>query len=217
MGVKKWFVWAALSAFCLLSQAQINLLPKYGDQPKNPAQLAADANFIALIDKTFDGNRKKASEELVSRGWAFYRAGKPDDAIRRFNQAWLVQPDNGYALWGMGVIEMGRQRLDSGLALFQESAVLLGDDIDFQSDFARTKAMMANSEADLQLIWKEFERIHVKAPDHTLNLQNWAISYFYAGRYRDAWQKIQLAERTPRGRELDPNFLQDLSEKMPRP
>ncbi|PQA77711.1 hypothetical protein C5F53_10835 [Rhodoferax sp. TS-BS-61-7] len=201
----------------LWSQAQNNLQPKYGGQTKNPAQLAADAEFLAGADKAFGNDRVKAANEVAARGWTLLRGGKLDDAMRRFNQAWLLNPEDGSALWGMAVIEMSRQRIASGRELFEEAAKSMSKDIDFQVDYVRTKAQLADSEAELKATWPEFARIFAKAPDHTLNLQNWAISYFVVERYRDAWEKILLAEKTPRARELDPNFIKALSAKMPRP
>ena len=217
MKYKNMLVCALLCVVSLWSHAQINLQPKYGGQTKNPAQLAADAELLAAADKAFGNDRIKAANEVATRGWALLRGGKLDDAMRRFNQAWLLNPEDGSALWGMAVIEMGRQRMASGHALFEEAAKTMSQDIDFQVDYVRTKAQLADSEAELKEIWLEFARIHTKAPDHTLNLQNWAISYFLVERYQDAWGKILLAEKTPRARELDPNFIKALSDKMPRP
>ncbi len=217
MKYKSMLVCALLCLVSLWSHAQFNLQPKYGGQAKNAAQLAADADFLAGMDKLFNNDRAKAAEEAATRGWTLYRGGKSDDAMRRFNQAWLLDPENGSALWGMAVIEMSKEHIASGRALFEEAAKTLSQDIDFQADFVRTKAQLADSEAELEATWPEFARIHAKAPNHTLNLQNWAISYFAVERYRDAWEKILLAEKTPRARELDPRFIKALSEKMPRP
>jgi tetratricopeptide (TPR) repeat protein len=217
MKYKNMLVCALLCVVSLWSQAQINLQPKYGGQTKNAAQLAADADFLASMDKMFDNDRAKAAEEVAARGWTLYRRGQQDDAMRRFNQAWLLNPENGSALWGMAAMEMSKERIASGRALFEEAARTMSQDIDFQADYARNKAELSESESDLEAVWLEFARIHAKAPNHTLNLQNWAISYFAVERYREAWEKILLAEKTPRARELDPRFIKALSDKMPRP
>jgi hypothetical protein len=62
-----------------------------------------------------------------------------------------------------------------------------------------------------------FAQLHEKAPQHILNLQNWAITLYLVGDYAGAWRKIVLAEATPRHAELDPKFLAALQSKMPRP
>ena len=49
------------------------------------------------------------------------------------------------------------------------------------------------------------------------NLQNWAMTLYYTGDYAQAWRKIKQAEATPRGAELDQQFIALLQTKMPRP
>jgi hypothetical protein len=73
------------------------------------------------------------------------------------------------------------------------------------------------NEAMLRDAFARFARLHERAPDHTLNLQNWAITHFYAGNYAEAWKKVKLAEATPRRAELDRSFIAALQARMPRP
>ena len=75
-----------------------NLLPKYGSMPKKAWQKAADRDFIAGINKDYHGDRKKASEDLAMCGWQYLAQGDHDDAMRRFNQSWLLNNKNGHAL-----------------------------------------------------------------------------------------------------------------------
>ena len=65
----------------LVCAQDINLQPKYGSLPKNEAQKAADAKFIASVDGYYKGDRKKAAEDAASRGWQFLRQGKAPDAM----------------------------------------------------------------------------------------------------------------------------------------
>jgi thioredoxin-like negative regulator of GroEL len=120
--------------------AQDNVLPKYGALPKSEAQKAADAKFLASIDETYKGNRKKAAEDLSARGWQFLRQGNSPDAMRRFNQAWLLDSSNGTVLWGMAAIQADSGKLDESLTLFAEAEALLGGDTDFTADYAKTLA-----------------------------------------------------------------------------
>ncbi|MDR2689036.1 MAG: hypothetical protein LBB76_04685 [Azoarcus sp.] len=198
----------------------MNLQPKYGMLPKNEAQKAADAKFLASIDDYYKGNRKKAAEDISARGWQFLRQGAIPDAMKRFNQAWLLDGSNGNALWGMAVIQAGSGKLDESLQLFAEAEGIFGGDMDFATDYAKTLGVAgarAKNESLLNDAFDRFARIHEKAPQHTLNLQNWAITLFYVGNFAEAWKKVKLAEATPRHTELDPRFLAALQAKMPRP
>jgi tetratricopeptide (TPR) repeat protein len=202
------------------SAQNINLQPKYGLQPKNDAQKAADAQFIASIDDYYKGDRKKASGDVASRGWQFFGQGNLPDAMRRFNQAWLLDSTNGRALWGMALIQADSGKFEEALKLLAEADGFIGDNIDFAVDYAKALGIVGvqtKSEALLKDAFARFERLYEKAPQHTMNLQNWGITWFYLGNYAEAWKAVKLAEATPRSAELDPKFLEVLQAKMPRP
>jgi tetratricopeptide (TPR) repeat protein len=209
----------SLLASNVLAQ-DINLLPKFGGQAKNDAQKMADEKFLASIDGYYKGDRKKAAEEAAARGWQFLRQGNAPDAMRRFNQAWLLDSSNGSALWGMAAFEAGSGKLNESLALFAEADRIVGGDIDFAADYAKALGIagaQGKNQAMLNDAFTRFAHVHQKAPQHTLNLQNWAITLFYVGNFAEAWKKFKLAEATPRHAELDPRFLAALQSKMPRP
>lgn len=213
-------LFAASFVFSVVSAQELHLQPKYGLVPKNEAQQTADAKFIASIDEHYKGNRKKASEDIASRGWQLLRQGNNQEAMKRFNQAWLVDNSNGIALWGMAIVQSGSGKLEQSLKLFAEAEGFVGGDIDFSADYAKTIGVagaQAKNNALLNDAFSRFARVYEKAPQHTLNLQNWAITLFYVGSYAEAWKKVKLAEATPRHAELDPGFITALQSKMPRP
>ena len=202
------------------SAQDTSLLPKYGSVPKTEAQKAADAKFLAGIDDYYKGDRRKAAEEASRRGWQALRQSNPTQAMRRFNQAWLIDHANGSALWGMAVIEANNGRVAESLGLFGDADKMIGTHVDFAADYAKALGIagaQTKNDALLQEAFKRFARVYALAPEHTLNLQNWAITYFYLGNYAEAWKKLKLAETTPRGGELDPAFAAALQAKMPRP
>jgi tetratricopeptide (TPR) repeat protein len=196
------------------------LLPKYGSLPKTESQKAADAKFIAAIDQQYHGDRNKASADLATRGWQYLAEGNLDDAMRRFNQAWLLNNNNGAALWGMAAIQAGSAKFDESLQLFAEAEKFVGGDINFSTDYAKALAMAGASLKNDDMLkdaFVRFERIYEKAPQNTTNLQNWAIALFIQGRYSESWAKVKLAEATPNKDQLDPRFLAALKLRMPRP
>lgn len=204
----------------LVFAQDINLQPKYGALPKNDAQKAADEKFLAGIDDYYKGDRKKAAEDIVRRGWQFLRQGNAPDAMRRFNQAWLLDSSNANAIWGMAAYEGTIGKMDESLKLFAEAERSLGNDIDFSVDYAKALGVAGaetKSDALLKDAFARFARLYERAPQHTLNLQNWAITLFYVGNYAEAWSKVKLAEATPRRADIDPRFLAALQSQMPRP
>src|SRR5215475_824148 len=80
-------------------------LPIYGQpgitRPENLNKLDEDV----IRDATFRfGNRQAASRALAEQGWANVRRGMFDVAMRRFNEAWLLNPKNYQAFWGFGAV-----------------------------------------------------------------------------------------------------------------
>lgn len=212
----------ALASTTTLSYAQsTNLLPKYGGGPRDEAQLASDEEFIKTIAGLYSGNRAKAAEDFAITGWNYLRKGESQDAMRRFNQAWLLDKSNGSALWGMAAIVGGALNTVEALKLFAEAERTLGGDIHFSADYAMTLGVAgadSHNDALLKDAFVRFEQNYQRAPQNVGNLQNWAMTLLYAGRYSEAWEKIQLAEVAPhRASEIHASFIAALQAKMPRP
>ncbi len=126
------------AAFAEASAQEINLLPKYGLLPKTEVQKEIDAKFLASIDEQYKGNRKKAAKDFSARGWQYLTEGNFPDAMRRFNQAWLLDPANGTALWGMAAIQSMEEKFDEALKLFAEAEALVGGNHNLTTDYAKT-------------------------------------------------------------------------------
>lgn len=202
------------------AQKDPDLAPKYGSAPKTQAQKDADQKFIAAMDKQFKGDRKKAAQDVATRGWQLLRQGNAAEAMRRFNQAWLLDKSSGMALWGMAAVLGGTGHGGDALKLLAEAEKSMGNDVDFAVDHARALGMAGVQTRDEAMVRQALDRyagIHVRYPQHTLNLQNWAITLYGVGQYALAWDRIQLAEATPRRSQVDPRFIAALQQKMPRP
>jgi tetratricopeptide (TPR) repeat protein len=208
-----------LSTGLALAQ-EVNLLPKYGLLPKPDWQQAADAKFIAAMDEEYHGDRTKASMDMSAYGWQYLSKGDLDAAMRRFNQAWLLNNSNGTALWGMAAVEASWGKSDESLKLFAEAEKFSGGEINFSVDYAKAIGMAGvkrKNDALLKDAFDRFEHIYQQAPQNTKNLQNWAMILYSKKRYAEAWEKAKLAEATPDKAQLDPRFVAALQSRMPRP
>jgi tetratricopeptide (TPR) repeat protein len=197
-----------------------NLLPKYGNLPKADWQKAADDAYIKATDEEYRGDRRKASMDTAMEGWRYLSGGDLEDAMRRFNQAWLLNNKNGIALWGMAAVETEWDKFDESLKLFAEAEKSVGGEINFLVDYSRAVGLAGVKRKDESLIsdaLNRYERIYKQAPQNGRNLKNWAMTLSAAGKYSEAWAKVKLAESTPDKGHLDPSFLADLQSHMPRP
>jgi tetratricopeptide (TPR) repeat protein len=115
------------------AKTQINLQPEYGDVKKDKDQQEEDRKFIELV-LTQDTTLKKGSAHLVTLGFKYLAQGDMETAMKRFNQAWLLDPKNENAYWGFGAVygtfsdyDAAIAQYDKGLAINPESAVILTD------------------------------------------------------------------------------------------
>lgn len=115
------------------AKTEINLQPEYGNVAKTKEQIAEDDTFIKLCLKE-DVTYQKASEHMVGLGFKYLYKGDIKTAMRRFNQAWLLNHQNENAYWGFGAIyftfndnDEALKQLDKGLVINPNSSNILTD------------------------------------------------------------------------------------------
>ena len=87
--------------------APINEQPFFGFVVKNSTQLAADENFVKAIIQAA-GTREKAFDETSKRGWRAITTGKVGEAAQRFNQAFLLAPEQSGVYHGFAAVAQVR-------------------------------------------------------------------------------------------------------------
>ena len=106
-------------------QIPIDQVPMYGgmDRSAIPELKAGDEKLIADTTSQF-GTRQKASAAFVNNGFAYYQRDDLANAMRRFNQAWLLDPSNPEVFAGFGSVlhDQGKnceamQMMEKALAL----------------------------------------------------------------------------------------------------
>ena len=163
---------------------------------------------------------KGVADKTAMGAWAALRAGRMEDARYRFNQALLLDSSNGLAHWGLGIIHAQREELEESRISFEKAEPMLSGDVNFNVDFARTlgyAGIAARNEKMVIGAFERFEKVYRMAPQHRVNLENWAVILFNTGNYAEAWRKIELAEKTPSGKDINQKFVNVLQSKMARP
>jgi Tfp pilus assembly protein PilF len=88
---------------CSEAQKTDSTKPHYGDVKKSQAYIDLDNEFIQDAIKQF-GTRKVAAKQHVSFGWDYIRKGDFSTAMKRFNQAWLLDSTLIDVNWGYGAV-----------------------------------------------------------------------------------------------------------------
>ena len=228
-----------LAAFLQCQAQEFIEIPMY-DGIKTPELKQINDRFIAEVVKDF-GSREAAAKDALKRGWAYMAKADWKFATRRFNQAWLLTPDNGEVFWGFGTATAYAGRYEEAEKYFSKAELTLKDNGRFLSDFALFYLYRANNRAKNKIgfgldyifreqydpKWKadvaqyldkalEFsERASKVAPNEKLAFINWAQALYGKDNYREAWGKVAKAEEL--GGQLNPKFIKALSKKMKRP
>ena len=84
-----------------------NEQPFFGLTARTADEKAEDEKFVAAIIAA-TGTREKAFEELNKRAWRAVNTGKMKEAAVRFNQAYLVSPEESAVYHGLAVIAQFR-------------------------------------------------------------------------------------------------------------
>jgi tetratricopeptide (TPR) repeat protein len=101
---------ALLLSHCAPSgSVPIDQVPMYGgmNREANSSLAQADQELIQKGTAAF-GSRRKASESWANNGFIYFSGGDEAAAMRRFNQAWLLDPNNPESYWGFGLVMRNR-------------------------------------------------------------------------------------------------------------
>lgn len=117
------------------SKTNQGLLPRYGLEPKSPAKIKSDSDYVKkIMDLQQFKTRRDASDHLISLGFQYYYKYDFKTAMYRFNQAYLLDPGNTDIFWGYGAIymalerpDLAKQQYEDGLAIDSMNTHLMTD------------------------------------------------------------------------------------------
>lgn len=204
---------------------RIDEVPMYGnmDRSQFPDLRAGDEKFIADVTAHY-GSREKASVVWVEQGFVFYRQNNNSMAMRRFNQAWLLNPSNPETYTGFASVLFDEGRyceaasmIEKGLSFgrvqdgFLPDAGLIFVGCAMRGASPERKAVLLNRSDEL---FGQALASPAVAKDYTLT--NWARAMYARNDYYGAWAKVAELRRST-GKDMSPEFLRGLSAKMVEP
>jgi tetratricopeptide (TPR) repeat protein len=223
----------------LAAAQDVSVIPMYGGI-ETPEMRQAHDEYIESMLEAY--KTKEASAEVaVKLGWREMAKRDWRTAIRRFNQAWLLNPLYGEIYWGFGAAQAYAGNYEDAEKHFEKAYSLLSGHGRFLSDYALYYLYRANHRAKpkpgffLDYIfgdkydskWKadveQFlnrslvlsEEASQVAPNEARIYQVWAQAQYGKGDYATAWEKAIKAEQL--GDKLNPKFEKALGKKMKRP
>jgi Tfp pilus assembly protein PilF len=220
---------AALSlclAVALPADAQpVDQLPMYGglDRKSESSLRAADEKLIADVTRHY-GSREKASMAFVENGFSFYGRDDLESAMRRFNQAWLLDPNNPEVYFGFAVVLHDKGKSCEAVTQFEKAASFGRFIKGMAPDAARVLVLCAVGDKSLSEVAKAallvrsdalYAEALINESDKGYVHASMASAMYWRGKYAEAWVAVKLARAN--GGRLPEQFLRLLQEKMPEP
>ncbi len=120
------------------AQFEAKPTPIWEGVEKTEADKENDDKFIKQVLALTKGDELAAAQGVVQLGWEQIGQGKPNEAIRRFNQAWLINPNLPDIFWGFGVATHVRgDETDEVVRWFEEAFKGLRENPRFLADRGR--------------------------------------------------------------------------------
>lgn len=201
--------------------ARIDNVPMYGQpQIERPESLKkADKDFIEKAASGF-GSREEASKAWWTQAEKFMRQGNVDFAMRRYNQSWLLNPNNYQPYWGFARVMLEQNKVDEALEHLEKAEELADDQFQKVALLADMgSAYTVKGSIDSNYFTKansKFSESIKLDPDYPDSWRRWAFSLYEQGDYLAAWEKVTKAESL-KARPFPPKFIAALNEKLPRP
>lgn len=104
----------------------INILPRYGYKRKCAEQIKFDLEFLSECDARFT-SRKEAARYYIGSGWELFNKKDMDTAMKRFNQAWLLDSTNAEVYSGFGNVLGMKRQFKSSIVELEKSLIIVPD------------------------------------------------------------------------------------------
>ncbi|MDR2853036.1 MAG: hypothetical protein LBV61_08320 [Burkholderiaceae bacterium] len=211
-------------------EQRIDDIPMYGQPaiPRPENLKKADEDFINEAVAGL-GTREAASKAWFAQGEEFLQKRNLDFAMRRYNQAWLLNPNNYQPYWGFGRVMLERGKFDEAIDYLERSKALIDDQyqrigliVDLGTAYSvKAEAVSKTNAADegarfFALANHTYNEALSLDPKYGNGWWRWAMSLYEQGDYAQAWEKVQQA-RAQNARPFPPAFLRALEQKMPEP
>jgi len=196
-------------------------IPMYGHGEMPKFFGPGGERFIREATAAF-GGREVASEAFARRAWQHYERDDLVAAMRRFNEAWLLNPHSPQPYWGFGAILHDQGKVHEAFVMLSRAWTLDPANPRLMADLARVISQegAATGATDERERYFEksrdlFEKASVLDPNNGHSYSLWALALYDQGRYAQSWEKVHKAQDLHEV--ISQKFLRMLRDKMSEP
>ncbi len=228
---------------CNSNPIATNEEPMYGNMPFSDEQKKLNYLVVNEVIKEA-GSKQAALKRTIKLAWYyFYNRNDRAAAMRRFNQAWLLDPNSNEVFYGFGVLTSLQGKTGEAIPLYKKALELNPHDPMAAANLARcykdkayelyrknrqpepnqaVKAILSRSfplyeQASKTATSASDIRLTTLAGDLSYIYYQWAVALEFNSQYAKAWEKVKLSRKYGGDRIIEPGFLHELSRLMPEP
>ena len=204
-----------LSTQLLHAEIAFEQLPMYAHVNKNNSNDNAEYE-PGLFDKairTF-GTQKHASEGYTEKGFDHYSNNEFNKSMKRFNQAWLLNPENPYPYLGFGLLMRANNQYCDAYKMFKLANEKGLKENGFLADYAYTASQCAIKNNEALTLFEVSNDLHsqaIETPNKRLQAyvyHSWAKSYFLQKNIDKTNEMIDASISL--GGKIDPSLLENI-------
>lgn len=193
------------------TSVEVNTLPMYGGMDKTES--------INEFKKTLGDQRFADSKHAVELGWQYYNKKDFDTAMKRFNQAWMLDQENPDVYWGFGIVSAEKGNIDDSIKYLKMAYALGPKNAEIVYNLGYTYSQKsytpglskAEKDSNLNEAIKYFEQATIIDPKVDYYYGEWANALYELGQYEASLKKVELAEKYGKG---DPAFRKLVEDKL---
>ncbi len=200
--------------------------PMYAGKDRRAAAAlrAGDEQLAAEAVNVF-GSPATAAQARVEQGYRLFREDQPSLAMRQFNQAWLLNPDNAEVYAGFAVVLENQRKVCQAMSMM-DRAISLNPPA-FRGIYADAGRIAARCAAEDKTLPPEariaattrsdewYRKGEAVEPDKGYLYASWATAYYWRGQYGEAWAMVHKSRAA--GGSPDAQFVRMLRARMPEP
>ncbi|WP_092582104.1 hypothetical protein [Achromobacter sp. NFACC18-2] len=208
------------------AQARPEEAPMYagGDRRAAAALRAGDEQQAVEATKMF-GSPSAAAQAKIEQGYRLHRENQSGLAMRRFNQAWLLNPDNPEVYAGFAALLEDQRKVCQAMSMMDRAMSL--NPPTFRGLYADAGRIAARCAAEDKTLPPEariaatarsdewYRKGEAVEPDKGYLYASWATAYYSRGQFGEAWAMVHKSRAA--GGSPSADFVRMLRARMPEP
>ncbi len=229
-------------SIALCEMGASNEEPMYGNRAFTAEQTQLNNDVVERAIQEA-GSREQAAERTIKLAWQYYYNRNPQTAMKRFNQAWLIDPNHPEVYYGFAYLLSVQRRTDDAIPYYKKVLTMNPMHAMASANLAYSyyqQAQAAYRKKQLQVpddevknflgealsLYEKASQVPISGSDLRLVSSesersyiyyNWAVALEFNGEYRKAWEKIRLCRASGGSSLIEPAFISELSRYLPEP